>query len=159
MSMFRSPKQSTINARIGHKLFSSAERSRLIQLTKIKKPTLSAENVRSLNYLIGSLAILLLLFTRVSSAVAETRIIGEFEYSIDDNRMNEWQIGPAFELSDALELEVPIGQDNKLWLVAPELIYGIEANDITFEFNVGLEAPLTGEPFEGFGGIEGRIDF
>lgn len=96
-------------------------------------------------------------------AVADTRIIGEFEYSVDDNEMREWEIGSAFLLHEStdseLELEILVGQDETLWFIQPELIYEIDFNDFNVEFSVGLEATFDGEPVESFGSIEGSLDF
>lgn len=97
------------------------------------------------------------------TAVADTRIIGEFEYSLDDNRLSEWEIGPAFLLYESddseLDLEVLIGQDESTWFVQPELIYEIEFDDLNVEISAGIEAPFDGEAPEGFGSIEGSVDF
>lgn len=116
---------------------------------------------RSLNALIRHTAALTLLLNASLSAAADTRIRGEFEYNVDDRALSEWQIGPVFSLSESseVELEVPIGQDDNVWLVQPELTYEVEINDLNLEFSVGLEAPFSGEPIQGFGGIEGSVDF
>ena len=115
--------------------------------------------MRSPSYLIGFLTAILFLLSGYLPAIADTRIRGEFEYSIDDATLSEWQIGPAFALDDATELEVPLGQEDEIRLIKPELSHEIEANDLTIEFSIGIEAPFTGEPIEGFGEIEGRVDF
>ena len=92
------------------------------------------------------------------SAVADTRIRGEFEYSLDDQSLSEWQIGPVFSLDNATELEIPIGQDDQVWQVRPELTHEIDVNDFTLELGLGLE--VSGDaPIQGFGSIEGCLDF
>jgi hypothetical protein len=94
-------------------------------------------------------------------AIADTRIRGEFEYNIDDQAMSEWQVGPIFSLNEAetLEMEIPIGQNDSVWSIQPELIYELEANDLTIEFSAGFEAFFDGQPIQGFGGIEGKVEF
>lgn len=96
-------------------------------------------------------------------AAADTRIIGEFEYSLDDNELSEWEIGPAFSLYDStnseLDLEVLVGQDDRMWFIQPELIYETGFDDLNVEFTVGIEASLNGEDAEAFGSVEGSVDF
>ena len=110
------------------------------------------------NYWIGGITVAVF-FSHGLPAAGDTRIRGEFEYSVDENRLSEWQVGPSFALDDSTELEIPIGQEDNLWLIKPELTYEIEANELTIELSVGFEALFIGEPIEGFGGIEGRVDF
>lgn len=107
------------------------------------------------------MALATVLINTSSLAIADTRIRGEFEYNIDDQAMSEWQVGPIVSLneSETLEIEIPIGQNENVWLIQPELIYEVEANDITFEFSAGLEASFDKEPIQGFGSIEGKIEF
>ncbi len=122
--------------------------------------------MRSPNTLIQCIAIASLLLNASPLAAADTRIRGEFEYNVDDSELSEWQIGPVFALpissqseSSEIELELPIGQDEGVWLVQPELSYEVDIDDLKVEFSVGLEAPFNGDPIEGFGGIEGSVDF
>ena len=122
--------------------------------------------MRSLSILIQQVAIASLLLNASLFALADTRIRGEFEYNVDDSELSEWQIGPVFSLpvssqseSSEIELELPIGQDDSVWLVQPEISYEVDVEDLKVEFSVGLEAPFNGDPIEGFGGIEGSVDF
>lgn len=107
----------------------------------------------------GHTAIALLLLNMSLSATADTRIRGEFEYNVDEERLSEWNIGPKFSLSESVELELPLGQDDGMWLVQPELTYEIDVNDVTLEMSIGLEVPFANEPIEGSGSIESSIDF
>ncbi len=113
------------------------------------------------NSLIKHTAIATILINLSSLAIADTRIRGEFEYNLDDQAMSEWRVGPIFSLNEAetLEMEVPIGQNDSVWLIQPELIYEVEANDLTIEFSAGFEASFDDEPIQGFGGIEGQLEF
>lgn len=116
--------------------------------------------MRSHSQLIASTAAALCCLNVCLAAVADTRIRGEFDYNVADGELSQWQIGPAFELDDATELEIPIGQDDSLWFISPELTYEIETSDfLTIELSVGIEASFSDNPIEGFGSLEGTIDF
>lgn len=77
---------------------------------------------------------------------------------MDDQAVSEWQIGPVFSLDEATELEIPIGQNDRKWQVQPELTHEIEMSNFTLEFSIGVEASEN-EPIQGFGSIEGGLDF
>lgn len=130
---------------------------------KVNPISAIGSSCRSLCFLIQSVAVVTLWLNASLVANADTRIRGEFEYSVDDNELKEWEIGPTFFLQELdnseLSLEVPIGQDDSVWFIQPELIYEAELNDLKLEFSVGIEAPLNGEAAEGFGSIEGSVDF
>ncbi len=116
--------------------------------------------MRSPNNIILFTAVVFCLMNGDLAAIADTRIRGEFEYNVDKSTLSEWKIGPAFQLDESTELEVPIGQEENTWLVRPELTYEIEANDtLSFEFSLGVESKFVDGSIEGFGGIEGRVDF
>ncbi len=104
-----------------------------------------------------------LLLNAPLAATADTRIRGEFEYNLDDRALSEWQVGPTFLLQESdnseVELEVPIGQKDSVWFIQPEITYEIEFDDLNVEFGIGIEAPFNGEAAEGFGSIEGSVDF
>lgn len=117
--------------------------------------------LRSRSALIRGTAVATLLLHAPLSAAADTRIRGEFEYNVDDRALSEWQIGPVFSLSESpdVELEIPFGQDDNVWLVQPELTYKLEVNDLNFKFSIGLEASLSNQPIQSFGEIEASVDF
>lgn len=98
------------------------------------------------------------LLTTLPAIAVDTRIRGEFEYSLDEQTLDEWELGLVFALNEATEVEVPIGQDNGKWETQIELVYEVEANEVEFEFSVGLEA-TEDEAFQSFGGIEASIEF
>ncbi|MEL7350355.1 MAG: hypothetical protein AAF171_22900 [Cyanobacteria bacterium P01_A01_bin.116] len=110
------------------------------------------------NALIGYTAAATLLLNSSPIAAADTRIRGEFEYNLESQSLSEWQIGPVFDLDDATELEIPIGQNDQEWQVQPELTYEIEVNDFTVELGLGFEVSVD-RPIHGFGSIEGSLDF
>lgn len=88
-------------------------------------------------------------------------IKGSFEYNINDEELSKWELGPVFSLSESedLELEIPIGQDDGIWFMQPELTHEIDINDFSLEFSVGVEIPFNDDPIEHFGSIEGSVDF
>lgn len=108
--------------------------------------------------LIGYTAAVTCLLNVSLTAAADTRIRGEFEYNLDDQSLSEWKIGPVFSLDNATELEIPIGQDDQVWQVRPELTHEIDVDDFTLELGLGLEVSGD-EPIQGFGSIEGSLDF
>lgn len=105
--------------------------------------------------------VIVVLFSSAMPTKANTRIRGEFEYDLDKQSLSEWQIGPVFTLtqSDDIELEVPIGQNDNVWQIQPELTYKVDLNDITLELSFGTEFQLDGERPQPFGSLEGSVDF
>jgi hypothetical protein len=90
---------------------------------------------------------------------AGTLLHGEFDYDLDQQKLQTWQLGPIFPLGDRFELEIPVGQSDGQWQSKPELKYQVEAGKSTIDFVFGVEVPFQEESAQPFGRIEAEVGF
>jgi hypothetical protein len=94
------------------------------------------------------------------TAKAGPIIHGEFDYDIEANRVEAWQIGPVLYPDDKTELELPVGQSEGEWELLPELKRELcNGDSCSVKMGIGANIPFSERSVQPFVKLEAEIDF